>query len=336
VIGSSVVDPGEATVGTGYDGVLTPKGDGWYSGPMTTPATDAWKHDLEQARAERRAARERVYYDEEADRRAAEQYYADVPLDQYAALVTSTHARKPNYRPAVELYPWVDLQPDGTIRSLYTGDAWDPDELIAKDLEVQRSRAESKQRMLLDTRANPSGVDAMIEAVLPYNCEHVVPQSWFERAEPMRGDLHHLFACQTRCNSFRGNTPYEEFAGYPHRGPAGAPALGPDLSPTPPGSLTLRVISDQCGRRETSGFEPAHGKGAAARALFYFLLRYTGLADEFPSPRAAPLLTWHEEDPVTEWERHRNAAIHVRQGNRNPFVDHPTRAAEILPMLEAA
>lgn len=32
------------------------------------------------------------------------------------------------------------------------------------------------------------------------NCEHVVPQSWFDRNQPMRGDLHHLFACNPSCN----------------------------------------------------------------------------------------------------------------------------------------
>jgi endonuclease G len=35
------------------------------------------------------------------------------------------------------------------------------------------------------------------------------------------------------------------------------------------------------------------------------------------------LLAWHEQEPVSEWERHRNAAIFARQGNRNPFIDHP-------------
>ena len=35
------------------------------------------------------------------------------------------------------------------------------------------------------------------------------------------------------------------------------------------------------------------------------------------------LMTWHEQDPVSTWELHRNAAIAERQGNRNPFIDHP-------------
>jgi endonuclease I len=54
-------------------------------------------------------------------------------------------------------------------------------------------------------------------AELRFNCEHVVPQSWYAKAEPMRGDLHHLFACEPRCNSFRSNIPYFDFADFPTR-----------------------------------------------------------------------------------------------------------------------
>jgi endonuclease I len=35
------------------------------------------------------------------------------------------------------------------------------------------------------------------------------------------------------------------------------------------------------------------------------------------------LLTWHREHPVTLYERHRNAAIFEKQGNRNPLIDFP-------------
>jgi endonuclease G, mitochondrial len=38
---------------------------------------------------------------------------------------------------------------------------------------------------------------------------------------------------------------------------------------------------------------------------------------------------WHAAEPVGEYERHRNAAIHDAQGNRNPFVDFPDWVAEI-------
>lgn len=65
----------------------------------------------------------------------------------------------------------------------------------------------------------------------------------------------------------------------------------------------------------------------------YFLLRYPGLVGdapgEFPTERLGLLLSWHQQDPVEDYERHRNAAIAEIQGNRNPLIDHPGWAARI-------
>jgi hypothetical protein len=77
--------------------------------------------DLRSAMDEVASARERPYYDAEADQAAAESYYAGVTAEGLRDLVTSTHAEEPRYKPSVEVYPWVDLQEDGTLRSLYTG-----------------------------------------------------------------------------------------------------------------------------------------------------------------------------------------------------------------------
>lgn len=38
---------------------------------------------------------------------------------------------------------------------------------------------------------------------------------------------------------------------------------------------------------------------------------------------------WHEGDPATEYERHRNQAIFEKQGNRNPLIDYPEWAGRI-------
>ncbi len=281
--------------------------------------------DAEVSLAELAGARDRVYYDAEADAVAADAYYRGVALEQYAELVARSHTRRPAYRPARELYPWVDLQPSGTLRSLYTGHEWEPEALIRADLAIAQARARELTARLAarEARADgpePAEVQAAVEAALPFNCEHVVPQSWFAKREPMRGDLQHLFACEARCNSFRGNTPFAEFADFPR--------------PTTV-SAALRVVRGECGKSEANGFEPAHGKGAAARAVFYFLLRYPGEVQpgEMPPSRQQVLLAWHEQDPVTEWERHRNAAIFDRQGNRNPFIDHPARARDLLATM---
>ena len=149
----------------------------------------------------------------------------------------------------------------------------------------------------------------VLEASLPFNCEHVVPQSWYEEREPMRGDLHHLFACESKCNSFRGNTPYFDFEDFEE------------------------VVRESCGKREENRFEPNAGKGAVARATLYFLVRYPGeinrTAREYEPDRLKTLLGWHESHPVTEYEKHRNAAIFEKQGNRNPLIDHPEWASKI-------
>lgn len=42
------------------------------------------------------------------------------------------------------------------------------------------------------------------------------------------------------------------------------------------------------------------------------------------------LIQWHEDDPVSEEERHRNNVIESYQRNRNPFIDHPEWVACIF------
>lgn len=136
-----------------------------------------------------------------------------------------------------------------------------------------------------------------------FNCEHIVPQSWFRKREPMRGDLHHLFACEPDCNSFRGNIPYFDFRDFGE------------------------AIRSDCGKKEGNRFEPGAGKGIVARATLYFLLRYPGEiqanAQELPADRLKVLLDWHRIFPPGEYERHRNQAIFEAQGNRNPLIDFP-------------
>ena len=50
---------------------------------------------------------------------------------------------------------------------------------------------------------------------------------------------------------------------------------------------------------------------------------------ELTAERLELLLAWHEEDPVSLYERHRNTASAELQGNRNPLIDHPEWAERL-------
>lgn len=288
--------------------------------PAPFPATDTGPPGLAEAFAEFERSRTRPYYDVEEDERARDTFYRRLDPERLSgtelyqalsALLEREHRSRPEYAPGRELYPWVDLQPDYQIRSLYTLEEYEPRQLIRETLLLEERRA----RELAALRSHELTPDALeraeaaLEASLPYNCEHVVPQSWFRKEEPMKGDLHHLFTCEVACNRERGNLPYQDFP-----------------------ATEERVIAG-CGEKEQSGFEPANGKGPAARATLYFLLRYAkhiGDGDgEFQLDRLETLLEWHEAEPPGLWERHRNAAIHSRQGNRNPLIDFPDWARRI-------
>src|SRR4051794_35074424 len=113
----------------------------------TVPMTNADRLDphavREAALSELREAPERVYFHEQDDMAAAEAYYRAVqPTDvaDLTGLVTRTHRVQPQYAPAVQLYPWVDLQPDLSLTSLYTGDRYTPAEFIDRDMDVARQR----------------------------------------------------------------------------------------------------------------------------------------------------------------------------------------------------
>jgi endonuclease G, mitochondrial len=259
------------------------------------------------------------YYDEAGDAADRQEYYQHIdaaarPPALYtalSALLTDTHRTRLGYSPSVHLYPEVDLQPNGMIESIYSARQMDPVDLIRADAEVDRARRAALRVLAMSRTLATDDVAVYLnrlEAAFPYNCEHVVPQSWFAKRHPMKGDLHHLFACEIKCNEYRANIPYFDFT--------------PDAIRRP-----------DCGRAEPGKFEPAGHKGAVARATLYFLLRYPGEIDnndrEYTRERLNVLLQWHRENPVDLHERHRNRTIQRKQGNRNPVIDHPEWAERI-------
>lgn len=255
---------------------------------MILSASEAYSHNIQN----------KAYYDPKLDAGLLDEYYCDIAftMEELHSLLVRTHSSQLKYSPHEYVYPWVDLQENLQLKSLYSGQDLDPVKVIEEDFRLIKILSE--------------GSFAANTEVL-FNTEHVVPQSWFDGDEPMRGDLHHLFACEPGCNSMRSNLPYHDFQSYN------------------PG-FTASGIRTGCGMVEAGKFEPEYGKGIIARAVFYFAIRYKDIIKLEAQMDFELLLSWHEEHPVSLYEKHRNAAIQELQGNRNPLIDFPDLAAAML------
>ncbi len=161
--------------------------------------------------------------------------------------------------------------------------------------------------------------------VTQWNREHTWSKSHgdFGESRPAGTDLHHLRPCDATVNSAKGNKDFD----------AGG-TLYVDASPYPGFSGNTGNYST------TSSWEPRdEDKGDVARMIMYMALRYEGTdttydleivdyTDTAPDNepyygKLSTLLAWHDQDPPDAWELRRNQRIAERQGNRNPFVDHP-------------
>lgn len=269
------------------------------------------QRNMEEIKSDRGA-----YLDVDLYEQSKKEYYARVPftysghpslLEKIVDLIQSTHHSELRYDPSEYVYPWVDLRPDGKLQSIYSGEKRNPEDVIQEDFSVSVNRNERLAAHNL--QALEGGA-----AAFKYNCEHVVPQSWFDEREPMRGDLHHLFTCDPVCNSIRSNYPYHDFSDYPEAS-----------------EVWSSRIQDQCGKAEGELFEPEYAKGTVARAMLYFLLRYPRCIDDSSRGKLDEdlLLEWHRNEPPEIYEWHRNQAIFELQGNRNPFIDFPTEMARV-------
>lgn len=265
-------------------------------------------------------------------------------FDQLRQVTQRNHKVTLAFKPRKYLHPWVDLRPNLRLQSIYDADpvATDSKVHVTKNGDfVQKHRIKVKGRERADGSHGPDrwknqktdfreqavrwgkalaegGSDALkiaenialVEGYKYYNAEHSVPQFVFDRIRQAKGDLHHLFTCESKANSIRQHFRFGEV---------------PETPENRKGEGWVNKLTEQ--------FEPEAGKGAVARATLYFLLRYPGkLGDkpgEYSSQDVKTLLQWHREDPVDLYELHRNQAIQEIQGNRNPLIDFPELAEKV-------
>lgn len=144
------------------------------------------------------------------------------------------------------------------------------------------------------------------------NAEHSWPQSFFNKAAPMKSDLHHIFPTFISVNGMRGSEPFAEISHAAYQTNSGSKLGG-------------------------EGFEPCDAvKGDIARAILYFVVRYydrqirSGVDyKDFWVSRVPMFLEWDRRDPPDAAEKRRNDLIERFQNNRNPFVDDTTLAARV-------
>lgn len=135
------------------------------------------------------------------------------------------------------------------------------------------------------------------------NTEHTWPQSMGAEGDA-KSDLHHLFPTNSQANSVRGNYPFGEVVNASWQ--EGGSKKGSNS-----GGATV--------------FEPRDDhKGDTARAIFYFALRYNNPNNFLNSANQQMVLRdWYYEDPVSEYEIHRNDEIVDIQNKPNPFIEYP-------------
>ena len=155
-----------------------------------------------------------------------------------------------------------------------------------------------------------------VTSIAPFNCEHTVPQSFFNSADPMVSDIHHLYPVYDNWNTIRSNYPFYEI---------------PDVST----QLWMRGTVQQSTMPTTNigeyaeyysgAFEPreAH-KGNLARSVAYFFTMYPTEAGNLSSVISPTVLcNWSALDTVDAVEILRDQKTFQYQGNHNPYVLHP-------------
>jgi endonuclease I len=165
------------------------------------------------------------------------------------------------------------------------------------------------------------------------NCEHSIPQSWFNEVSRMKSDIHHLYPTYTQWNSNRGSDMFGEIPD--------AQTTTWMRNTTSQSSIPTSNIAEWS-EDTNSMFEPREDhKGNLARTAFYFYTMHAGQSFD-PGKNVITALAdlqtlyqWHLADPVDAHERERNRRAAKSQGNFNPYIVDPSLVARAWGFLPA-
>ncbi|MEO0899455.1 MAG: endonuclease [Bacteroidota bacterium] len=217
------------------------------------------------------------------------------PLDLEEGVEEESSTPSSYHKARAHLYTRIDLQPDGSLRGIYTGSVIAPEQLMLVDL------INSLKEIDYQLPKRYKNADYL-------NCEHIVPKTYFDRQEVGFSDLHHLITSDGAVNKFRNKDTYADLG-----------KEGDD------GRDRIPLYIPSGGWKRDGHFEPARGKGLVARATLYFIVAHPEFISKevYSLSQIKTLISWAKAEEPNDYEKHRNQTIFEVQGNRNPFIDFP-------------
>lgn len=158
-----------------------------------------------------------------------------------------------------------------------------------------------------------------------YNREHTWPQSkGADKSTPMGYDMQSVRPASAAINSERGSTAYGESKNYydPNVIAINNSLYAPEHVGSYRGDCARVILYDYVVYGSAGGHSNKYYLGNAQ------LLSKLGKNGVFES--IAILLKWHMQDPSSLTEMVRNDGAQTYQGNRNPFIDYPELAIQML------
>ncbi|WP_027120827.1 endonuclease [Mycoplasmopsis lipofaciens] len=145
-----------------------------------------------------------------------------------------------------------------------------------------------------------------------YNREHIIPQSWFNRAQPTRNDAHMVWPTDGKVNALRSNYPHYYVTHPTHTSLNGTKVDGTYAEP-------IDVFKGDIARVYFY-FQITHKNAQSGHASEVFKSTYPYFNDKF----LKTYLDWSKNDPIDQFDIDRNNAIANEYGGlRNPFSDYP-------------
>lgn len=185
----------------------------------------------------------------------------------------------------LQMYTYIYSRPNETVECIYTG-------------------------LLIFCPKNSTTPDCNKSLL---NCEHVVPQSRFGSAYPMKSDLHCIRPTFKSSNSARSNYPFADIPDDEVTKWYRDDVITMDRPEDPENWSQLKA---------RTAWEPRdHAKGEVARIVAYFFTMYPEfLYNLWETIDVDAMLDWNDEFPVTQEQIMNHARVVAVQGNENPYV----------------